>query len=426
MIEEPREERPRERLIRARARTFRVLWGAAALVLVLVGAAWVLRLAGSAGPAAVNRAAELLSPAPPPEPPTPTSLGLASFDPKPAPDGRLEQRVGDRRFVYTLVPSLQKEAERVLSQYKVPYGAIVAMEPATGRILAMAEYSQAEPLAEGLLLRATYPAASLAKVVTAAAALSTGKVTPSTVYRYEGSPYKLSERKLSPRNARREGNITTLTQALGKSNNVVFAKVGADVVGPGGLAQAFDSFFFNRPIPFDLPLAPSSATVPCERYPLACTSAGFGDVHLSPIHAALIAATVANGGLAMRPFVVDEVTDASGAPLYRAVPEELGRAVEPRIASVLADMMRSTVENGTSTRTFRRYAKNLYRRVDIAGKTGTLDGDNPEGRYEWFIGFAPAENPKIAVAGLVVNQGDIWYINGTFTAAAVMKRHFGM
>lgn len=396
------------------------------MVFVLVGAAWVLRLAGSAGPSAVNRAAELLSPAPPPEPPTPSSLGLAEFAPAVGPDGRLEQRVGDKRFVYTLVPSLQKEAERVLSQYKVPYGAIVAMEPATGRILAMAEYSQAEPLAEGLLLRATYPAASLAKVVTAAAALSTGKVSPNTVYRYEGSPYKLSERKLSPKNARREGNKSTLTQALGKSNNVVFAKVGADVVGPGGLSQAFDAFFFNREIPFDLPLQPSAAAVPCERYPLGCTSAGFGDVHLSPIHAALIASAVANGGTAMSPYVVEEVTDASGLSLYRGAPRELGRAVSPQVASALADMMRATVESGTSTRTFRRYARKLFNRVDIAGKTGTLDGDNPEGRYEWFIGFAPAENPKIAVAGLVVNQGDLWYINGTFTAAAVMKRHFGM
>jgi cell division protein FtsI/penicillin-binding protein 2 len=196
-------------------------------------------------------------------------------------------------------------------------------------------------------------------------------------------------------------------------------------VGAENLERKLAQFGFNREIPFDFRLQTSRAAVPQEPYPMARTAAGFGDVYLSPVHAALLAAAVGNGGVMMKPYAVDRIEDAAGTVGYRAEPAVLGRCVSPETAKSVAEMMRMTVTRGTSTKVFARYARKLWQDVKIAGKTGSLTGDNPPGMYEWFIGFAPAENPKIAVASLVVNH-DLWHIKGTYVAQAVMREFFGM
>lgn len=340
-------------------------------------------------------------------------------------DGRYEERVEGRRIVYTFDPELQKLAQSVLKQYRVPYGAFVAVEPSTGRVLAMAEHSQQDPSMRDFCRRATYPAASLVKLVTASAALETGRIDPGTPVRFEGSPYVVYPRKIFPTSSRYENNVATFAEALGQSNNVVFAKVGSALVGAGNLERKLTQYGFNRQIPFDFGLQMSRATVPQEPYPMARTAAGFGDVYLSPVHAALLAAAVGNGGVMMKPFAVETMEDASGKVTYRAEPSVLGQCVSAQTAKSLSEMMRMTVTRGTSTKIFARYARRLWQDVKIAGKTGSLTGENPPGMYEWFIGFAPADNPKIAVASLVVNH-DLWHIKGTYVAQAVMREFFGM
>lgn len=350
------------------------------------------------------------------------ALPTPSFDKS----GKLVQSVDGYKVTYTLDKSLQKLVEDIYAQYKVPYGAFVAMDPSTGRILAMAEHSSSEPEKRGLCLRATYPAASLIKVITGAAALKTGKVTPATQVRYEGNPYRLTERKISPNNAKRERLVASLTDALAKSNNIVFAKMGINVVGAAGLESELNDFCFNREIPFEFALQKSTAIVPSETWPLGQTAAGFGDVYVSPVHAALIAATVANKGVMMKPWMVEKVEDQAGNVLYSGEAETFAKVIEPDLAKTLSEMMTATVANGTGTKVFKRYAKKLTNTVSVAGKTGSLSGDDPPGRYEWFIGFAPQDNPKIAVASLVVNKGQMWHIKGAYAAAAAMKEHLGL
>jgi peptidoglycan glycosyltransferase len=341
-------------------------------------------------------------------------------------DGGFEQWVGDHRVVYTLDAELQQQALAVLQRYDVYYGALVAVEPATGRILALAEHSKQEPDLTDFCRRATYPAASIIKIITAAAALETGEVGPDTRVRFEGSPYRLYPRKIDPTNRHREHNVHTLAEALGKSNNVVFGKVGVNVLGPERLQNALEKFGFNGTVPFDFRLQESSAAVPAERFPLARTAAGFGEVYLSPVHAALLAAAVGNRGLMMRPFMVDSIEDHRGQLLYRAVPAPFRQCTTPEVAGRIADMMANTVSNGTSAKIFYKYARNLRRKVGVAGKTGSLTGSDPPGKYEWFVGFAPVQEPRIAVASLIVNHGDLWHIKGTYMAQAVMREFFGM
>jgi cell division protein FtsI/penicillin-binding protein 2 len=342
------------------------------------------------------------------------------------PGGKYIQIVNGKKYTFTLDPELQAEAEAVLAKHKVPYGAIVAIEPATGRVLAFAEHSQRDKTLTGLAQRATYPAASLIKVVTAAAALETGKVCAETVFTYEGSPYVLTKRKILPENKRRERNVTTLGQALGKSNNIVFGKLGVYCVGTEKMQQTTTDFGFNREIPFDFPLQPSSSVVPVETFDLAQTTAGFIGTKISPVHAALIAAAISNNGVMMRPWMIESVTDAEGKVIYEGTSETLLTACEPRIAEELTGIMRNTVTEGTSSKIFKRHAKKLFENVAVSGKTGSLTGDDPPGKYEWFIGFAPEKNPQIAVAGMVVNQGNRGQIHGAYAAMTVFKKHFGM
>ncbi|MBE0616978.1 MAG: penicillin-binding protein, partial [Proteobacteria bacterium] len=245
--------------------------------------------------------------------------------PAQAPDGSYEEWIGGHRVRYTLDPELQEQALAVFRKYSVPYGAFVAVEPATGKILALAEYSREEPELRDFCRRATYPAASLIKVVTAAAVLEAGVATPETRVRYEGNPYRLYPRKLSGANGWRENNVSTVAEALGSSNNVVFGKLGAEL-GAEGLEGALVRFGFNRPIPLDFPLQESRATVPTERFPLGRTAAGFGGVYVSPVHAALIAAAVGNGGVMMRPYLVESLEDGEGKVLYQAAPAPLWRS----------------------------------------------------------------------------------------------------
>ena len=89
-------------------------------------------------------------------------------------------------------------------------------------------------------------------------------------------------------------------------------------------------------------------------------------------------------------------------------------------------MMSLTVSSGTSAKIFYKYARKLRRKVGVAGKTGSLTGSGPPGKYEWFVGFAPVDEPQIAVASLIVNRGDLWHIKGTYLAQAVMREFFGM
>ncbi|PLX42873.1 MAG: penicillin-binding protein [Deltaproteobacteria bacterium] len=339
--------------------------------------------------------------------------------------GKYVETIDGKRVIYTLDHELQEAAEKVLARYSVPYGAFVAIEPETGRVLAMAEYSSKEQL-KGFTLKADYPAASLVKIVTGAAALKTGEVTPDTVFRYEGNPYKLWKRKLNPKNKRRENNKDTFAGALGRSNNVVFGKVGVNNVGAERLRDELSEFGFNQELDFDFPLASSTAEVPDDEYQLARTSAGFGDVKISPLHAALIAAAVSNGGVMMRPWIVESVEDPEVGMIYSGAPQPMLRVASKKTSSQLAKMMRKTITTGTSTKIFYKYAKKLVRKVAISGKTGSLRGDAPPGNYEWFIGFAPEEDSKIAVAGLVVNQGDLWHIKGTYAAMTVMRKFFGL
>ena len=344
--------------------------------------------------------------------PEPVRLGEARLD---AALDRFVAPLGDGRATLTIEPRLQERLERSLETYRVPWGATVLLEPRTGRVLALAEHSQAEPGRRGLALSALAPAASVFKIVTAAALLEKGVGADGEVCWHGG------KRRLQPKllrdDPRRDHRCSSLTSAFGHSTNVVFAKLADRDLDPATLRAAAERFLFNVPIAFARPVEVSTAEVPEDPFDAAKTAAGFGSVRLSPLHAALLASIVANGGVFVPPVLVDEAVGA--APPAPLAP---WRVVDEQVAAGLAEMMRETVTAGTARKVFRRVSGSL-RGVEVAGKTGSLADARPYRDYTWFVGYAPADRPEVAVATVVVNDR-LWHARAPTVAREALEAYF--
>ncbi len=324
--------------------------------------------------------------------------------------------------VYTIEPNLQSAMERYFRRFRVPYGVFVAIEPDSGKILALAEYSDENPKARHLSLRATYPAASIFKLVTAAAALEEGAAGPDTLISYQGDAYRFRPRNWVY-NPKRDKLKMTLGEALAKSNNAVFAEVALRWLNVPMLIEQGERFQFNRPIPFEFPVDVSQMKIEGNG-DLAKSAAGFGEITLSPLHAALIGAAIANDGMMMAPCLIDFIRGPDGAERYACTPKVFSTTISPETARSIRKMMALTVVEGTSRKAFRfKKREASLREVTIGGKTGSLSGDNPKGKYSWFVGMAPIDQPEIAVAALVINRSK-WKIKANDVAKAGLTFYF--
>jgi cell division protein FtsI/penicillin-binding protein 2 len=334
-----------------------------------------------------------------------------------------------KKITYTINVALQEYIQSILKKYRVRYGVVVALEPDTGNILALAGYSKyykSQSKNMKLCFRASFPAASIIKLVTAAAALELDSLTPQSQISYEGNMYHISPQKLR-RTRKRYRSTTSFASALAKSNNVVFAKIAMDNVGARNLLDYAQRFGFNRNIVNYLSLEMSTAQIPDEPYKLGKTGAGLGEIYMSPLHGAIIAATIANKGEMMTPHLIEEIRDPQGKTLYQVEKKSLGKVIQPDTASQLDQMMQETVRLGTARKTFKdRRGRPFFPDMEISGKTGSLNGNNPPGCYHWFVGFAPSDKPKIAIAALVINRidGAGWRIKGTQLARMVLQKYF--
>lgn len=328
---------------------------------------------------------------------------------------------GNRLFL-TLDAPLQLKAMELLERHRVPWGAIVALDPKTGRVLAIASHSEEEPLGKPVALRATFPAASLFKIITAAAAVERAGMTGSDRINFRGGNYTLSRYNALP-NPKLDRRSMTLAEALGKSVNPAFARVGLNNLSAGMLEHYAHSFGFNAPLPFDMPLEMSTFERPSTDYDTARTAAGFGPVTVSPLHAAALTGSIANNGLMMRPYIVDRVVSNDGKIRYQAKSSPMRTTVSASTARELLSMMQSTVETGTARRQFVRLQNPLLRSESVAGKTGTLSGTNPKGVYHWFVAAAPASAPEIAIATLVIDPGTA-RVKSTALGREILEQHF--
>lgn len=340
-------------------------------------------------------------------------------------DNKYASRFGknnDGEIVYTIDPILQEKMREVFQKYQVPYGAFVAINPKTGRVLAMVEYSEGGTSSQHLALRATYPAASIFKLITGAAAIEKGKADPDTVINFSGGLYALSPRNWKD-NPKRDKNKITLADAMGKSCNVAFAKVALKWLNSKDILRFAEKFGFNKPLGFELPVQTSHVTIENKESSIAKTAAGFGDVTLSPLHGVMIASAIANNGKMMAPRIIDRIS-VNGRDIYNFKSDELYQCITSETAEKMKYMMTKSVENGTSRHAFHTSNGELYLKdIVVGGKTGSLEGKNPQGDYSWFVGMAPIDDPEIAVAALVINK-PVWKIKAPFIAREGLLTYF--
>lgn len=400
---------------------YRVVATAVVAALASVGAVALGAPFGAGAGARLELPSRAAADAPRPSPPR---LTPDAFDRARVVEGRLVAPLaGGGRAVLTLDPELQAHLEEELARYEVPFGAVVAIEPDTGRVLAHASHSTANPAAGDLALDATPPAASVFKIVTAAALVDAG-VQPDVRVCWGGGVSRLVAADLRDDPAR-DRRCDTLSDAMGGSINTIFAKLAARNLDAGTLRRYASAFGFGHALPYDLPVAASGVGIPddgADRLEFARTAAGFWHTHLSPVHGALLAATIANDGHMPRASLVDRVLGPRGDVRHRHEPSVFRPVVPRRTARTVARMMeRTCARGGTAWRDFHDLEGRAFLPdVRVAGKTGSLTTERPYRAYSWWVGFAPAEAPRVAVAALVVNRPR-WRIKAGYLAREALR-----
>lgn len=338
------------------------------------------------------------------------------------------QRVGDN-VVTTIRPGVQAAARAALDDR---VGAVVALDPTTGEVLALWSSPTYDPnvLASHdpavvreaweqltahpenpLRSNATqevYPPGSTFKIVTAAAALENGVVTPESRF---PDPVRLELPQTASASIGNFGGGTCnggepidLRQAFAVSCNTTFAQLGLDLRAERLVAQA-EAFGLNTYSEFQLPLEESRIPKELDQPSTAQSAIGQRDVRVTPLQVAMISAAVANDGVLMRPRVVREVQDFAGRIIAQYPPEPLdlpgsAQPISAQTAETLTQLMTGVVENGSG-----RAA--AIPGVTVAGKTGTAQTGEDRAPTVWFTGFAPAEAPRVAVAVVVEEGGGV-------------------
>jgi len=327
------------------------------------------------------------------------------------------------RAELTLDPRLQQSTEALLRSFQIPFGAAVVVSVPDGRVLALVGQSAADPRlgASDLALRAWAPAASVFKVISATALVENGVMGSARTCYHGGVSSILADNLVDlPAIDRR---CDTLAFGLGKSQNAIIAKLASRNLTPGELARVGRSFGFEEAIPFDLPIEPSHLDVPADDLEFARTAAGFWHSTLSPMHGALLAATIANRGDMPAPMLIDRAVDRSGRPIVAPVasPRHVAGAAAAR---EVGRMMELTTRIGTAKGTFRDRRGRRLLPVDVAGKTGTLSAETDRGYvgYSWFVGYAPADHPTIAFAVVLGNHPN-WRIKATYVGRHIVSEY---
>jgi membrane carboxypeptidase/penicillin-binding protein len=290
----------------------------------------------------------------------------------------------------SLDASLQEYTLSLLKRSRALQAAVVVLRPNTGQILAMANYDNREGIEpENLCLRADFPAASLFKIVSAAAVIEERGFTPDRTMVFRGKKHTLYRYQLKEGKGR-YSRKTSLRKAFSGSINPVFGKIGIYELGRELLTEFADKFHFNREIPFDLPLARSTITIPEDDFGLAEIASGFNKrTRISPLHATIITGAVANRGTIIRPWLVRRVRDESGKVMFRARLSRLGCPIGEETALRLRELMKDTVLHGTCRKAFRPLRRRKsFRDIALGAKTGTINDPSDRFKFDWLSAYA--------------------------------------
>lgn len=350
--------------------------------------------------------------------------GIGSPEYRFGPLSRLWQPKAGNDLWLTLDAVIQDTAYRALGGYR---GAVVVIAPKTGAILAMVSKPSFDPnrvediweelnsqAGSPLLNRAMqglYPPGSAIKTMVAETALTNKIANLKTQFSCEGEMQIGKDYTLTESNHQAHGKLD-LKEALTVSCNITFGKLALEL-GRNRMAKMFEQYGFNKPLEAELPEMASQIPdfAKLTDGDLAQTGIGQGPLLVTPLRMAMLAASIANRGVMMKPFIVEKITSPEGSLIKQFTPEVWLSPSTAEISGSVADMMENVVDEGTGTAAYIKGAR-------VAGKTGTAE--NPHGLpHAWFIGFAPADKPEVAIAVIVENAG-----SGGNVAAPIARQVF--
>ena len=359
--------------------------------------------------------------------PEPPEAGHLNLDEMKLEDGAYTVNMDSQwKATLSLDAKMQSFSEDLLKRARVPSGALVVIDLATSDVIVLADRFDAQhpvspSLEEGdpshLALRRVAPSASVFKIVTAAALLKTSlKAAKKLTYR--PAKRRITLKHLKPVDG---GPKSNLFSALAFSNNGYFASAAERYLSQEMLYEAASAFGYNDSVRFATAVEPSIASIPSENLERARTAAGFWHTHLTPLHAAVIAQTVANDGVRTHPRIVSLMTHASGSVQHAPSKVLKKRVMEPSHAQLIEKGLRKTVTKGTAFKAFKNWSPKL-KGVKIFGKTGTLGAVKPDRTYTWFVGYTSGTSRDVALAVLAIN-GEKWWRKAPHIAKDFLQRY---
>jgi len=329
-----------------------------------------------------------------------------------------ERELGERQY--------KEIIQKYLKRYKPDYGAFAVMNADTGELLAIESFVKDEENFNmgNLAIRSPFPAASISKIITAAAAIDEGKAYAETIIPYNGKRSTLYKRNVNSEKVNKWTRHVTLRQAFAQSINTVFGKLGAFHLGGTDLLKYAENFMFNKNVETDLLIEKSRFILdPSNRWDIVESAAGFTHrTMMSPVHGAMIASAILNEGEMKIPYVIRDIRDEDGIYVYQGRPKEPHTVLVPYSARQMKLLMEETVLHGTSRKYFKGFARQ-FDEVEFGGKTGSLDGKNVKGRTDWFVGYAAHDDLRLSI-GVVTVHDKYWTVKSSYLARVFFEDVF--
>ncbi|HOE72095.1 MAG TPA: penicillin-binding transpeptidase domain-containing protein [Deltaproteobacteria bacterium] len=323
----------------------------------------------------------------------------------------IDEEIVKRRSL-TIDWDLQKFVIDTAAKYKMCYGAVVVMDARSGDILVL--YGRNREESDCSLGLEPELGASIFKLVTAVAAIEQAGFTAESMFFYTGSAYTLYKQQLTNKRNRWCEDIS-LADAFAKSNNVVFGKLGSMYMGREPIVLTAERMGFGKSLLREFEITPSVSYLPKDDYGAAELACGFNrQTRISPLHAAQMVTAVLNGGHMITPRLV------------RGQSVEKTQVMKRSTAEALADMMERTVRKGTVAKTFRGCSSDrVLKHLTIGGKSGSIGGTDPDGRRNWFIGYARHRDTGEGITvGCLLILEDRYWIEADMLSRIIIRRYF--
>jgi penicillin-binding protein A len=329
---------------------------------------------------------------------------------------------------YSFNEDLESFIKKQLALYRPDYTSVVVMDNENGHVLAAVDYARQKNLyGRDISFSNSHPSASIFKVVTAADLLENTHIKTDTEFHFTGRSTTLYRHQLKIPTDNRWVRRLDLQKAFATSNNVIFGRTAIENLTPAGLKKMAEKFGFNKKLVEGVNLPASVFVMAQDQYNLAELSSGLNTTTMmSPVHGAVIASVVANGGVLRHPVVIKSLEGQSDKKLIYPPLKKDEQVLTPASAEDMRTLFMATITEGTARSSFRR-SQYLLNKLEIGGKTGSITGGVPYGKRDWFVSYAKSLEEKndkgISICVMIVNQKK-WYIKSPLLAKNIMEYYY--